>query len=175
LQRYEEEVQQLQDKLDTAVGDKGQVEKIADEAISAQDSLEANVKMLEKELLKSRRHAESSQDEFEALRRDKDGLNEELLETRKHLQRLDGDNKAGSKAKSALELSFKQVEKDRLLGERNGWQTVKELKVLKRNSDATRFLDEAWRRNKPDWRNSGVMGSRSWKDSRASRGNSERP
>jgi chromosome segregation ATPase len=118
LQRYEEEVQQLHDKLDTAVGEKGQVEKVADEAISAQDRLEAKVKTLEANLLENQRQAESSQDEFENLRKDKDGINEELIETRKHLERLDGDNKAGSKAKSALELSLRQVEEDRLLVER---------------------------------------------------------
>ena len=113
LQRYEEEVQQLQDRLEKILDDKGAVEKIADEAISAQDDLERQVRTLNDELREARRKAEISQKEYDSLLKACDDLREELFESRRQCDQLDNERNETKRALSKLELSVRRLDQDR--------------------------------------------------------------
>ena len=104
LRRYQDDLQDLQNRLDIALEDKGAVEKIADEAISAQDSLEEKLRGLEEELIDCKRQNESTSSK----------LTSELNETKLKLARLEEENQAANTRSSKVEITLKQLSEENL-------------------------------------------------------------
>ena len=116
--RFEQEVEELQIKLNKTMHDKADVEKIADEAISAQDTLERRVNSLHEELNASRMKTEFTREEIEDLKQTVDDLRRQVQEITSQRDSLDLSNEEGIKNCASLESSLRRLEEEKVRSEK---------------------------------------------------------
>ncbi|CAB9501734.1 Kinesin-like protein [Seminavis robusta] len=85
LKEKDSEIIALKDVVDKAQADRSDVEKIAEEAIAAQDTLERAVSELEKKLIANRSTSQGAQEELQRVAQAKEQVAEELFNVRNEL------------------------------------------------------------------------------------------
>jgi chromosome segregation ATPase len=139
VQRLEKGVHELQNKLNKALVDKSDVEKIAEEAISAQDTLERRVNSLHEELNASRMRTEFTRAELEEHTKDKDDLRQRLQETMSERDKLEVVSQEESRKRGNLDLSVRRLGDERIRYQKTTTvdkATIENLRVRLRQREA---------------------------------------
>jgi chromosome segregation ATPase len=113
IQSYEAEVQQSHDRLDQALNDKIDVERIADEAISSQAGIENQLKAAHDGLFRARQDVETIQNEKLFMVKVQEDLRAELSDMKQQLQLTENQKKQKETLQLDLERSIEHLKRDR--------------------------------------------------------------
>ena len=141
LHHYEEEVLQLQDRLQSALDDKIALEKVADEAVSQQGNLERSLKVLRENLSEDNHQNEARKQEYESLLKTRDELGENLSELKRERNQLDDERKKGERINVELKQSVKRLEDEMSILKRKciaDESTIEEFKTQVRELEISR-------------------------------------
>ena len=112
LRQKDSEILSLRDFVDSAQADRADVEKIAEEAIAAQDSLEQTVAEFERKLIAQRNSSQAAQEELKQLAYSKEQVSEELHDAKNEVFDLKSQLNEHHSNATDLEMQLQRLENE---------------------------------------------------------------
>ncbi len=106
-------IEELEAKLKKALADRVAVEKIAEEAIASQDSMEKRMSRLKKDVASSHEDATLTKQQCQVLLQEKEEMGRELRSANSQIERLQNEKMEGDSALAKLSIHLQSVDAER--------------------------------------------------------------